>query len=393
MISLSTWLKMLTIKIKIIFSVLVCATLVVGYAIANFSQIQDVVLPGQESLYPWRGSASTDADFGGGSSINVKDSTYNLNIDFNLSAAIQYPYVSFALIFEDEANPINTEDWSSYSHIKLRVKCIPENILHLALLTHDAQITKVSPDINAYRPSIAVFNCSEQWQTVSIDLNRLDTADWWLQRHNLNLANRDYFLSKVRAMTLSSGTHNPVGVPSNVMVQEIVLEGKNLPLIYALSTLVLAIWGALFGWVFYQFYLLRKKLNINPEITPMAYELLSIETKHDREKVAVLEYMASKYSNPGLSVDMAVTELGINRIKINEILRAATGLTFSIYLNKLRLAEAARLLSEKQIGVAEAAFAVGYNSLSYFDRLFKKEYGCNPSTFRNPTANSQSSDA
>ena len=46
--------------------------------------------------------------------------------------------------------------------------------------------------------------------------------------------------------------------------------------------------------------------------------------------------------------------------------------------------------SEKQIGVAEAAFAVGYNSLSYFDRLFKKEYGCNPSTFRTPPASSKS---
>jgi len=32
--------------------------------------------------------------------------------------------------------------------------------------------------------------------------------------------------------------------------------------------------------------------------------------------------------------------------------------------------------------VAEIAYAVGYRNVSYFNKLFKEEYGCTPKTFR-----------
>ena len=381
---------MLTLKIKIIFSVLVITSLAAGYALVNFSDIQDRILPNPQSLYPWRPYPTTDGEFKGESFIDVKDSAYNISFDFNLTTAIQYPYATLALIFEDESNPNNVEDWSSYSSIELRVKCRPENILHLTLFTYDDQITKLQTDLNTFRPSLAFFNCGEEWRTVRIDLNRMGIPEWWLQRHNLNLDNRDYSLNKVRAIALANSIQSPVNTPSNLIIQEFVLKGKNWPLIYTLSTLVLEFWAAFIGWLIYQFYLSRRKSDISHEVVPVTYQSLSIEPKHNRERDAVLNYMASRYSNPDLSVDIAVSELGINRIKINEILRAETGLTFTLYLNKLRLTEAARLLSHKQISVAETAFAVGYNSLSYFNRLFKKEYGCNPSAYKDPSGTESS---
>lgn len=381
---------MLTLKIKIIFLALVIATLLAGYSLINFSQIQDSLVPGSQSRYPWRAFPSTDVEFGGGSVMDVKDSAYNINFDFTLTTAIKYPYATFALIFADDPNSNNIEDWSAYSSVELRVKCNPENILHLTLFTDDEKITKGSSDINAFRHSLAFFSCSKEWKTVQIDLNRMDVAEWWLQRHNLNLDDRNYSLHKVGAVALSTSIQSPVNTPSNVMVQEFVLKGKNSALIYTLRILVLALWSLFLGWVGYLFYLSRRRSNTVHDVVPVTYQPLSIEPKHDREKESVLNYMASRYSNPELSVDIAVNDLGINRIKINEILRAETGLTFSLYLNKLRLTEAARLLADKQIGVAETAFAVGYNSLSYFNRLFKKEYGCNPSAYKAPAAGAES---
>lgn len=381
---------MLTLKIKIIFLALVIATLLAGYSLINFSQIQDSLVPGSQSRYPWRAFPSTDVEFGGGSVMDVKDSAYNINFDFTLTTAIKYPYATFALIFADDPNSNNIEDWSSYSSIELRIRCSPANILHLTLFTHDEKITKASTDIDDFRPSLAFFSCGEEWKTIQVDLNRLNTTDWWLQKYKVNLADRDYSLHKVGAVALSNSIQSPVNVPSKVMVKEFILKGKNWPLIYTLLIMIAALWSAFIGWVGYRFYLLGKKPTAIHEIAPLTYQSLSIEPKHDREKEAVLNYMASRYSNPDLSVDIAVSELGINRIKINEILRAETGLTFSLYLNKLRLTEAARLLSDKQIGVAETAFAVGYNSLSYFNRLFKKEYGCNPSAYKAPAAVAES---
>jgi AraC-like DNA-binding protein len=83
---------------------------------------------------------------------------------------------------------------------------------------------------------------------------------------------------------------------------------------------------------------------------------------------------------------------GANRNKVNEVLKTELGLTFSSYLNKLRLTEAARLLTEKNsAAVAEIAYSVGYANVSYFNKLFKDEYGCTPKAFR--TIATQQSDS
>ena len=93
--------------------------------------------------------------------------------------------------------------------------------------------------------------------------------------------------------------------------------------------------------------------------------------------------MATEYADPDLTLEKAITILGINRTTINEILKRELGFTFTAYLNKLRLTEAARLLSEKDnASVAEIAHSVGYNNVSYFNKLFKNEYGYTPKTFK-----------
>jgi AraC-like DNA-binding protein len=47
------------------------------------------------------------------------------------------------------------------------------------------------------------------------------------------------------------------------------------------------------------------------------------------------------------------------------------------------LTEAARLLKEKAgEPIAEIAYSVGYANVSYFNKLFKEEYGSTPKAFR-----------
>ena len=60
----------------------------------------------------------------------------------------------------------------------------------------------------------------------------------------------------------------------------------------------------------------------------------------------LLRYVATEYTNPDLSLESAIHSLSMNRNKINDILKEELGLTFIAYVNKLRLTEAARLLSE-----------------------------------------------
>jgi AraC-like DNA-binding protein len=82
-------------------------------------------------------------------------------------------------------------------------------------------------------------------------------------------------------------------------------------------------------------------------------------------------------------MDTVAARIGADRERINEILKMELGMTFTGYVNKLRLTEAARLLTDSSNRpIAEIAYSVGYANASYFNKLFKEEYGCTPKAFR-----------
>jgi AraC-like DNA-binding protein len=56
-------------------------------------------------------------------------------------------------------------------------------------------------------------------------------------------------------------------------------------------------------------------------------------------------------------------------------------LTLNQLINKLRLEEAIRLISNENLNFSEASFVVGYTNLSYFSQAFKKVYGLSPQEY------------
>ncbi len=53
--------------------------------------------------------------------------------------------------------------------------------------------------------------------------------------------------------------------------------------------------------------------------------------------------------------------------------KTAFGVTFLEYLSQFRIAQAKRLLMNPQMCVSDVAAAVGFDDLSYFARVFRKE--------------------
>jgi AraC-like DNA-binding protein len=115
----------------------------------------------------------------------------------------------------------------------------------------------------------------------------------------------------------------------------------------------------------------------------MAYQQLALESHREKEKSSILRLLATRYADPALDLETLVSQTGVNRNKVNDILKAEMGYTFTGYLNKLRLTAASRLLVENNsAGIAEIAYSVGYKNSSYFIKLFKEEYQCTPKAFR-----------
>ena len=65
-----------------------------------------------------------------------------------------------------------------------------------------------------------------------------------------------------------------------------------------------------------------------------------------------------------------------------KMFKKATGINFTSYLSRLRVEKAKNLLLNPNLRVSEIAFEVGFQSLTHFNRVFKKIAGQSPTEYR-----------
>ncbi len=65
-----------------------------------------------------------------------------------------------------------------------------------------------------------------------------------------------------------------------------------------------------------------------------------------------------------------------------KLFKRATGLTFTDYLARVRIEKAKTLLLNPNRRVSEVAYDVGFQSLTHFNRVFRKIVGASPSSYR-----------
>lgn len=74
--------------------------------------------------------------------------------------------------------------------------------------------------------------------------------------------------------------------------------------------------------------------------------------------------------------------LGFDRSYFCRIFKSATGATFTEYLNFVRICKAEKLLSKTDESILDISADVGFSSVSYFNKIFKKYKNCSPSFYR-----------
>lgn len=96
--------------------------------------------------------------------------------------------------------------------------------------------------------------------------------------------------------------------------------------------------------------------------------------------------MIIDYVNENLSVKHSLESLSrefhTNPSYICQLFAAHLGTTFTAYLTKLRMEEAAKLLTDTQREINEVAALCGYRDYFYFCRVFRKHHLCTPTAFR-----------
>ncbi|SDC67091.1 Helix-turn-helix domain-containing protein [Paenibacillus sp. UNCCL117] len=102
---------------------------------------------------------------------------------------------------------------------------------------------------------------------------------------------------------------------------------------------------------------------------------------HDPVKEFVLDYIEKHYSED-LSLEMAAEQLQRSRSYLSSYLKEKTGMTFTEYVQDLRIRKAKEMLAQKDIRINEVSERIGYQNVNSFIRIFKKLCGITPGDYR-----------
>lgn len=83
-----------------------------------------------------------------------------------------------------------------------------------------------------------------------------------------------------------------------------------------------------------------------------------------------------------ISLEEIARYAGMNKSAFCTFMKRHAGLTFSEYMNELRLNRAVERIKNTDENITEIAFSVGFSNVTYFNRLFRTRYGCTPKTMR-----------
>ena len=99
------------------------------------------------------------------------------------------------------------------------------------------------------------------------------------------------------------------------------------------------------------------------------------------ERIITMMKDEKLFLEPDLKVDDIAAKLCTNRRYVQQTINEEIGVTFSEYVNRMRIEHAKVLLqSNSEMTVQEVSEQSGYKTLSTFYRNFKKYKGCNPKT-------------
>lgn len=111
--------------------------------------------------------------------------------------------------------------------------------------------------------------------------------------------------------------------------------------------------------------------------------MVRADTMSRREEIyrEALAVIAANYSRD-LQVETVAHTIATSRRQLQRVLEEVGGVTFRDVLTRMRMRQAARLLRETDLPVAEVARQVGYSQPAQFAKAFRRLHGQVPSVYR-----------
>lgn len=125
--------------------------------------------------------------------------------------------------------------------------------------------------------------------------------------------------------------------------------------------------------LFMLFFILSNKCTLE---APVKKDYKSLE-----KMKLILKYVENNYMDK-ITIEDIANEVNLSQSHFMKYFKNTMGSSFIDYLNEYRLTMASRLLISSESSILDIAAEVGFDNLSYFNRIFKKRFDQTPSAYR-----------
>lgn len=94
-----------------------------------------------------------------------------------------------------------------------------------------------------------------------------------------------------------------------------------------------------------------------------------------------LDFVSAHFTE-AITLSQVAREASLTKFHFCRLFHQQTGRSFREYLQAMRVRQAVALLGDPGLTVTEIAYAVGFNDLSHFDKVFRRIAGVPPSEYR-----------
>ncbi|MGI9544736.1 MAG: hybrid sensor histidine kinase/response regulator transcription factor, partial [Cyclobacteriaceae bacterium] len=108
---------------------------------------------------------------------------------------------------------------------------------------------------------------------------------------------------------------------------------------------------------------------------------ISITSLDEQFLAKVLDIIEEHMADENFSIEALSQQAGYSHMHFYRKIKALSGQTPSQFLRTIRLKRAAAMLQKKSDQVTQIAYNVGFNSLSYFNKCFKDQFGMTPGQY------------
>lgn len=132
-------------------------------------------------------------------------------------------------------------------------------------------------------------------------------------------------------------------------------------------------------------------LTILQKLTEQKYVKLSseyfnpVKGEETENRINKVCQFIQRNASTDITLEHAAGLIHLSKSAFSKFFKRATGKTFSDYVNDIRIGNACYLLTGSDKAINEIAFKTGFESLTYFNRVFLKKKGVTPRDFRNNT--------